>query len=593
MPEIKRERLEKLLAQLKSERSSFEPAWRDVGDYILPRRPRWQVSDVNRGDRRNQKIIDSTATMAARTLRAGMMGGLTSPARPWFRLTTSDPELAEYEPVKFWLDDVTRIKQAAFLRSNLYNALPLIYGDMGNFATSAMLVEEDFDDVMRFYSFPIGSYYVANNARLKVDVFAREFRLTVRQVLQKFGIKNEAGKITDWSNISGYVKRCYDNSDYENWVDLCHVIQPNSDYDKKVPTSKRKRYASCYYERGTGAMTGGSGNYMSRDEDKYLSESGYDLFPVLCARWEVTGEDSYGTGCPGFDTIGDVKALQLMHKRKSQAIEKMVNPPMVGPSSLRNQKSSILPGDLTYVDAREGMQGFRPAHEVQPRVQELLLDIQDHQQRIRRGWYEDLFLLTSMSDRRDITAREIEERHEEKLVALGPTLEQTNQDLLDPLIDHAFEIMLKRGDIPEPPPELQGQALKVEYVSIMAQAQKALGLASLERFTGFVSNLAAQTKDPRVLRKVDWDQLVDEYGLASGVAPRVIRSDEDVEAMAQAEEQAASAAAGVETVKTAADAAKSLAGADMGGDNALTRLIGQGEAGSLIRNSGRPAPAGA
>jgi hypothetical protein len=585
--EKKRERFEKLRAQLANERSTFEPHWRDLGDYILPRRPRWTVQDVNKGDRRNLKIIDSTATLAARTIRSGMMGGLTSPARPWFRLTTPDPETAEIESVKFWLDDTTRRMQAAFLRSNLYNALPTVYGDMATFGTAAMMVEEDFEDVLRFYPFPIGSYFIANNERLQINVFVREFRLTVRQVIQKFGHKDERGRVNDWSNLSIHVRRMYELNQLEEWVDICHVIEPNADYDPgKLQSQYSKKFASCYYERGTGSgsgySSGGSGYMTSEDDDRLLSQMGYDRFPVLCPRWEVVGEDAYGTDCPGMTTLGDAKALQLMHKRKAQAIEKMVNPPMVAPTSLRNQKASILPGDLTYVDAREGMQGFKPAFQIEPRINELVLDIQDHQLRVRRGFFEDLFLLTAQSDRRDVTAREIEERHEEKMVALGPTLEQTNQDLLDPLIDIAFDVMLRRGEIPEPPEELQGIKLKVEYVSIMAQAQKALGLASLERFTGYVTNIANQTKDPSVLRKVDWDQLVDEYGNASGVAPRVIRSDEDVAAMTRADEQAAQAQQTAAIAEQAATAANKLAGADMGGDNALTRLVDQGNAGSII-----------
>lgn len=574
----KRTRYELLRSQLEQERDSFKAHWRDLGDYILPRRPRFFISDTNKGDRRNTKIIDSTATLAARTLRSGMMGGVTSPSRPWFRLTTPDPDFAEFGPVKEWLHVVSQRMSTAFLRSNVYNALPIVYGDMGVFGTAAMSIEEDLDDVIRCYPFPIGSYMIATNDKMKVDVFFREFRMTVRQIVDKFGKTTAAGK-PDWSNFSELVQNQYNLGQLETWVDVCHVIHPNQDYNANSADPKHKKFSSCYYERGTSGAT--TQNYMSND-DRYLRESGFDFFPVLAPRWEVTGEDVYGTSCPGMEALGDTKQLQTGEKRGSQAIDKMVNPPMTAPTALRTTKTSILPGDITYLDVREGQQGFRPAHEVNFRLEALENKQAQVRERVRRAFYEDLFLMLSTSDRREITAREIEERHEEKLLALGPVLEQLNQDLLDPLIDNTFEIMLRQGMIPEPPEELQGMKLKVEYISVMAQAQKLVGIASLERFAGFVGNLIAQTKDPSTLDKVDIDQMIDEYGDALSVPPRIVRPDDQVDEIRAQRAKAVQAQQQAENLREMAGGAKDLAGADMSGDNALTRVIKGASAGQMV-----------
>jgi hypothetical protein len=579
-PESKRANYELLRAQLENERSSFLSHWRDLGDYILPRRPRFNTTDANRGQRVNQKIIDSTATLAARTLRSGMMGGITSPARPWFRLTTPDPELAEFGPVKEWLHTTTLRTSSIFLRSNLYNCLPVIYGDIGVFAISAMNIEEDFEDVVRFYPHAIGSYMIATNDKLKVDVFFREFRMTVRQMIKRFGQLDKSGQ-PDWTNFSEHVKNLWENNSYETWIDICHVVMPNESWDDGKLAAKFKKFKSIYYEKGTSGQQ--SGSYIrDYDEEKVLRESGYDYFPILAPRWETTGEDVYGTSCPGMDSLGDVKALQLMHKRKAQAIEKMVNPPMVAPNALKNSRPSILPGDITYLDTRNGMQGFQPAHEVNPRINELVLDIQEHQERVRRAFYEDLFLMISQSDRREITAREIEERHEEKLLALGPVLEQLNQDLLDPLIDITFNIMVRQNLIPTPPEELQGMPLRVEYVSIMAQAQKLVGISGLERLAGFVGNLSSQTGDLTILDKVDVDQLIDEYADALSVPPRVIRPDDEVEKIKESRAQAQQAQQTAEIAQAAGKTAKDLSQTDTGGDNALTRLLKQAKAGEAV-----------
>lgn len=577
--ETKRQRYYRLRAQLDSERTSFVPDWRECNDWILSRRARFFSSDVNRGGRRNQRIIDSTGTLAVRTLRSGMMSGITSPAREWKRLTTNDPDLAEYGPVKMWLDVVNKRMTNIFLRSNLYNILPLTYGDMGVFGTAGMIMEEDFDKTVRFFSLPIGSYWIANDHNNQVRVFMREIPMTVRQVVLKFGnVDYRTGKI-DWRNISDFVREAWQRGDYETWVDVGHVCHHNDDYSPDKFASFK--FSSCYYELGSSAK--GVQNYLERsDDDRYLKESGYMHFPGLFPRWEVTGGDSYATSCPGFDALGDIKQLQHGEKKSAKAVDKQVDPAMVGPTSLRNDKPSILPGDMTFIDVREGQQGFRPAHEVNLSIKDLEFKQSQIRQRIQRAFYEDLFLMLAQSDRREITAREIDERHEEKLLALGPVLEQVNQDLLDPLIDNTFDFMDRQGLIPEPPEELQGMPLKVEYVSIMAQAQKLAGISSIERFAGFVGNIALQTKDPRVIRKVNIDQMIDIYGDRLSIDASIIRSDDQVDEIIAQEQKAQQAQVAAERMQQMAGAAKDLSQANMKDDSALKRLVEQSQAGQLV-----------
>lgn len=553
-----RDNLMGMLAQMKMEQSTFTSHWRDLADFIVPRRIRLERTDVNRGDKRNRNIVNPHATMAARTTRSGMMAGITSPARPWFKLGTGDKDLNEHGPVKVWLDTVRRRMATVFTRSNLYNSLPTVYGDQSIFATACMCIVEDPITIIRTYAYPIGSYYIGANGRLQVDSFAREYRMTVRQVVEKFGqVKSKSGS-PDWSNISKTTKDQWDNGNHEAWVDVDHFIMPNP---KGTPFGLRenKPYGSFYIEHGA-------------NQDIYLRKAGFEEFPVLAPRWEVAGEDVYGTECPGMIALGDIRGLQLKEKRKAEGIEKMVRPPMVGPTSLMTTKASILPGDITYADVRDGQQGFKAAHEVRMPLGELKDDIKETEHRISRAFFEDLFLMLAMSDRREITAREVAERHEEKLLALGPVLERENDELLDPLIDRTFAIMLRRGLIPRPPEELHDMPLEVEYISIMAQAQKIVGLAAVERFAGFVGNLAAVS--PEVMDKLDVDQTVDEYADMTGVPPSIVRTDDAVAEIRETRRKAQEAAVASEQMAAASQSAKVLSEADTGGRNALTDLLG-------------------
>ena len=185
-------------------------------------------------------------------------------------------------------------------------------------------------------------------------------------------------------------------------------------------------------------------------------------------------------------------------------------------------------------------------------------------------------LMLATSDNSQMTAREVEERHQEKLLVLGPMMEQSNDDLFDPLIDRVFNIMLRRGMFPPPPKELHGQPLRVEYTSIMAQAQKLIGVASTERFIGFVTRTAAETGRPELLDKVDFDQAIDEYGDMTGVSSKIIVPDNRVaeirQSRAQAEQERASMEA-IPAMAQGASAAKMLSETDVGGVSALSRLM--------------------
>ncbi|HDZ1286273.1 portal protein [Klebsiella pneumoniae] len=545
--ETLKEQLQKQQAQLTNDRSSFDPHWRELSDFINPRGSRFLVTDVNRDDRRNAKIVDPTATLAARTLSSGMMSGITSPARPWFKLATPDPDMMDYGPVKLWLEVVQRRMNEVFNKSNIYQSLPLLYASLGNYSTGAMAVLEDDSDVIRTMMFPIGSYYMANSARGSVDTCFRKFSMTVRQLVMEFGL----------NNVSDSVKGMWDSGNYESWIEVIHAVYPNIDRDTAKLNSKNKPVKSVYYEVGG-------------DSDKLLRESGFDEFPIMAPRWEVNGEDVYGSSCPGMIALGQVKALQLEQKRKSQLIDKATNPPMVGPSSLRNQRVSLLPGDITYIDQVTGQDGFKPAYLVNPNTADLLADIQDTRQIINSAYFVDLFMMLQNINTRSMPVEAVIEMKEEKLLMLGPVLERLNDECLNPLIDRTFSIMARKNLLPPPPDVLQGMPLRIEYISVMAQAQKSIGLSSLSSTVGFIGQLARAK--PEALDKLNVDQAIDAFAEMSGVSPTVIVPQEQVEQVreqrAQQQQQQQMVAMGM----AAAQGAKTLSEAQTADPSVLTAL---------------------
>ena len=548
------------IGALKTERSSWLTHWQDVNKLLLPRTGQFFVSDANKGSRRNDSILDNTATRALVTLGAGMQSGLTSPARPWLKLETADTDLMESAPVSTWLDQVTQKLLTVFARSNTYPTLHALYEELGAYGTAATVMLPDFKTVVHHYPLTIGEYCISTNERGEVDTLSREFQMTVGQIVRRY-VKRPDGS-EDWSNISTSVKNLWDRHQVDSWVPVAQLIQPRQDRDTRKLDARNMPFESLVLEAG------GS-------DDKLLSESGYKRFPVLVPRWVVSGHDIYGSSCPGMVALGDIQQLQHEQLRKAQGIDYQTNPPLQIPIALKNQDSDFLPGGTTYVDQTGPHNGVRSAFDVTLDMGHLLADIQDVRQRINGAFFADLFLfLTSVEGLRgQKTAREIAEIHEEKLLMLGPTVENLGTGLLHPMVDIAFDACMEAGVLPPPPPELEGQEIKVELIGLLAQAQRSVSMSGVDRWLGAVGSIAAAKQDPSVWDKVNTDKVADKAAGYLGIDPELIRTEDEVAGMrqARAEQQAAMQKAAL--AEQASKTAKNLAGSDMSTDNALTNVV--------------------
>lgn len=544
---LKRDKLFTRWGQLKSERATWWAHWQEISTYLLPRSGRFFVQDRDKGYRRHNNIYDNTGTRSLRVLGAGMMAGATSPARPWFRLATADPDLNKYPPVKLWLDDVTKRMQVIFQKSNTYRALHQIYEELGSFGTASSIILPDFENVIHHYPLTCGEYCIATDYQGHVNTLYREFEKTVHEIVQEFG----------YENCSTSVKNMYDRGTLDTWVPIIHAIEPRSDRDHRKNDNKNMPWASYYFEVGG-------------EENKYLRESGFKRFPAVVPRWTTNGGDIYGSS-PGMEALGDIKQLQHEQLRKAQGIDYKTKPPLQVPTSMKNRDVETLPGGVSFVDAATAGGGIRTAFEVNLDLSHLLADIQDVRERIRGAFYADLFLMLANATDTRMTATEVAERHEEKLLMLGPVLERLHNELLDPLIDTTFTYMIEANLLPPPPEELRGMDLSVEFVSMLAQAQRAIGTNSVDRFVMGMGNVA-QFK-PEVLDKFDPDNWADIYSEMLGVDPNIIVANDKVAIVREQRAQAMAQQQQAMEIEQASKAAKNLSQARTDQPNALTNVI--------------------
>jgi hypothetical protein len=543
----KRDKLFTRWGMLKSERATFWAHWQELTTYLLPRNGRYFRQDRNRGERRHNSIYDNSGTRALRVLGAGMMAGATSPARPWFRLGTPDPELNAFQPARLWLDDVGRRMQGIFQRSNAYRALHQMYEELGCFGTASSLLLPDYDNVIHLYPSTVGEFAVATDYQGHVTTIYREFEKTVAELVSEFGREN----------CSLSVRNLYDRGNLDSWVPIIHAVEPRADRDVRKRDSLNMPWLSCYFEVGG-------------EPDKFLRESGYKSFPALVPRWAVAGGDVYGHS-PGMEALGDIKQLQHEQLRKAQGIDYQTKPPLQVPVSMKNRDVETLPGGISFVDMNSPSGGIKTAFEVRLDLNHLLMDIQDVRERIRGAFYADLFLMLANATATRMTATEVAERHEEKLLMLGPVLERLHNELLQPLIDTTFERMVEANLLPPPPPELAGMELQVEFVSMLAQAQRAVGTNSVDRFVGNLGAIAQMKPD--VLDKFDSDAWADAYADMLGVDPKIIVANEQVAVVRQARDRAMAAQAEMAAMEQQAKVAKDLAAAPTNEPNVLMDVM--------------------
>ena len=198
---------------------------------------------------------------------------------------------------------------------------------------------------------------------------------------------------------------------------------------------------------------------------------------------------------------------------------------------MKNRDVDSLPGGVTFIDGQQGK--IETAFNVNLNLQHLLMDIQDVRQRINGSFYADLFLMLANATDTRMTATEVAERHEEKLLMLGPVLERLHNELLDPLIDNTFNRMVESGLVPPAPEELQGMELNVEFVS-MLHKHNCIGTNSIDRYVNNMG-MVAQMK-PDVLDKFDSDAWADGYADMLGEDPKLVVAGEKVARIRQEEQ---------------------------------------------------------
>lgn len=537
-----RQDCETRLSGMKSIRADYEAEVRDIARFAQPARSRFLATERNKGGKRrqaNSRLLDPHGIIAQRTLTHGMASGLSSQSTPWFTLAVS-AEFMEAEGVREWLSDVETRMYAFLASTNFYGAAKTGYGETGLFGTEATVMVEHRIHGGVCHSLTFGEYWIALSDAMRPDTLYRLCPMTVRQAVTSFGDK-----------VQPWIRTAFDRSDYEKDVEIYQAIEPD--------TAGRFNYRSVYWD-------------ASDDRDTTLRISGYTEQPFWAPRWDVAGGDVYGTS-PGMEALPALRELQLQTKRRNEAIDLMVHPEKIVPPHIRltGQPRSIVTGN--GVQKENIVVPYQMPYQAPEAIR---AEIEKCKEQVDTLFYADLFnAITNMRGIQPRNMEEIAKRNEEKLTQLGPVIERVSTEKLMIVIDRVFSLMERGRMLPPAPPALRDAEIKVEFVSILTQMQRLVGIGQIERSVSFVGNLAAAF--PQAADKIDIDETIDEYAQRAGTPSKIIRSTAEANKLRQAraaEMQQAKMLETVPAVQQGADAARLLSETDVGGEPLLDTLLG-------------------
>jgi len=534
-----RERMEKELGQLEQIRRPVDEVNREICDHVLPGAARFLDENEDlRGGRDDLKIIDDAGIDANDIQAAGMMNGNTNQSEPWFEFGLEDPDLEDFHTVQEWLQRAVRIQMGVYSRSNTYQSFHKHFQHLGPFGHSASFLLDDDEFGIHNQMMPIGQFFLAADHRERINTCFRRFKMTIAQVVEKWGP----------DAVSGRTKRAYDRGDYHRRIEIVHVVEPRWVRDITKSDKKSMPWMSCYFERGID------------ERGKILGEGGFRRFPVIAPRFDVHAGDVYGFG-PGRRALGAIKQLQQQQFDKSVALDKMVDPALQGDAILKGQEVNRDPGGFTYTNNEAGF--IRPLHDVRIDYEHLLLENEDVRRRIHRAFGSDLWaMLARPQGGRDAqkTAREIAAMQTEQLAILAPRKARIDDEFLRPHVETTFERLFMAGKFGPPPAELLGKELTVRFKGILSIAQRMAGIATTNQFIGFAGNLLAMGFE-EVRDRLDIDNIIDEYARRYSVSVRMTIPKERAQPVREARNKAIAAQQQAQQMPQLAKGAKDLAAA--------------------------------
>ena len=523
-------------AAMESARAPWEQHWQEVAERILPRQDDF-FGRKQPGQKRTAKVFDSTAIYAAERFAAIMESILTPRTQLWHKLKPKGQAEGEGGPIGEWFDAVNqklydlRYSPRAAFASNVHEG----YMGLGVFGTTALYCASAPNSPLWYRLNHLSETYFAEDAWGRIDTVHRKYTMTARQVVQAFPKERIPAKVLDLADKKP------DTSD----VTVLHCTMPNPD-----PIPGREDASGMPWKSV----------YVLPEYSAIVDEGGYWSFPWAISRYVTAPREIYGRS-PGMSALPDVKMLNEAAKSRAKSWH------------YANDPSLLLADDgvLTPLNVRPGaLIGGGIDENGRPRVQPLQngarLDIDQAMTDQVRSGINDAFLVSLFQilvESPKMTATEVLERAREKGALLTPVMGRQHSEFLGPIIEREIDLLARANLLPPVPPELleMGGEYEIEYKSPLSNAARAEDALAVQRMMAQLEPLMAV--QPDVFDLIDGDEVVRVTHNANGAPNRILRTDEEVEAIreqrAQQKAMEAAMAAGPAVGQTVAGLSRAAA----------------------------------
>jgi len=541
----KTERAEKLLTRFKeldANRTDWVPTWQELADYIMPRKDSFSGAGL-KAKPRDEHIYDSTPMHALELLASAVGGILTNPAMPWFDIACMRKEKADSKDVRAY---TTEAREAMLGRFNsedtgFQTSVHELYLDCPLFGTGNMYVESDPDTIVRFSTRPLGEIFISESAQGRADTVFRKYELTRRQAIQEWGTKCSQD-LRDKAEEKP-----------EEKVGILHAVYPRKKRDPNGKSDKDFPLESIYLETQTKHI---------------LEEGGFMELPYMVPRWAKASGEIYGRG-PGLTALSDVRVLNAMARTALMAAEKMSDPPLMVPDDGFLGPVRSGPGGLSYY--RAGSSDRIEALPVNVDLGATEAMMEQRRESIRRIFMNDQIT----PEGPQMTATEALIRQSEKMRVLGPVLGRFQTEFLTPLIRRVFALMDRAGALPKLPDGMDISDFAVRYTSPIARAQKQYEAQTLGQSMEYLAPLVGEGDPFGIMDNFDTDRIARHVTELFGTPADYLRPEKDRDANRQQRVKDAQAQRELDRAGEMANIAKTASQADMGGDNAMTALLGK------------------
>lgn len=511
------------LNKMKSDRYTYDSNWQEVSDFMLPKRD--FTTERTAGEKRTQKLYDSTALHAVEQLAGGLHGMLTPPNSKWLFLRVTGRDAVSD---RRWLDYAANFLFDLFASpdSKFATAAFEFYLDIVAFGNAAMSVVYK-DGSISFNTEQLRACYTMENENGKNDIIylCRKYRPI--EIIRKFGEENVHSEV-----LKAYQKGI--NSTFE----ILQAIEPRDEHYGRGASKDKKPYKSCFIDVTNKHM---------------MLEEGFDDFPFMFARWSKRAGEHYGYG-PGMAALSEVKQLNTMVEIMTRAAAKNTDPPLLSPAEGMILPLRLDPGAINFYNPDLGEPKFWQ-NGFQPNYFDAL--IEQKRALLMKMFYVDWMNLP-MVDR--MTTVEVNQRVQDSLRQLSPIMSRLIGEFLSPLIQRTLFLAIDNGIIDRPPASLQGRNIAIEYTSPLAIAQRATSAQAVMQGLSIGAQLAQfDQAAPMVINaeKIFRDQLLNTYAWPIDY----IRDEEEVEEMKAQQQQMAAMAQQAQVAESYGKTAKNVAGA--------------------------------